>query len=611
MANGLCLEDKRRSWCFFLLLTGLFLLPYLAALLRLGFDMVADDPVFWCGRLIFPVPAAALICGLVSLFRRRIARRIVAVLLWLGVQSIVLLECFLLCFAGKTLPESLHDHLDRREAARSGRRPLSAQSVSLSGSRNAPVLRIGDMTLPLLPLNRFDVVGAEVSRHDRDRSSSFSFSSDMASLFQTSRLDPDAVRFLAARPDSVLHTLLGVPERDRYLLCVLRSGWVRCASAASLAGLRVDFADPPLPRAAEAEWEMRGKMFFLRGNGWMMPLFAANGAVMSSCVIFLPRADGGEKVLRIDMNDPGETREIRNMMASDEFTLLAPPDSPVHEILQIAAGNRSAAMRVRVDAKGKRSMDFFPFHGRREPGILRDDRRYLYHVFGKTPILLKGEAPDAQFANELAHVVKIDEATGRIRDGFSYARPEWSLDMLKNRSSGLRTLIFFGKKDPLLKKFYPDLAMRSVLFVISSKNIRHAVQYRNGDFRIPRPADPIDPGWPVSVRRAGEYLVTRWGDVSYIDRFDSLRPLLAGGAGYVIKVFGNDLIPLAAFVSRDPAWDQDIATSEKAHFVYLGSDRSKFPALLGQPVLGKYFLAVRRYGGWRFFWNDEPEFFIP
>ena len=611
MANGLCLKDKRRTWCFFLLLTGLFLLPYLAALLRLGFDAAADDPVFWGGRLIFPIPAAALIRGLVSFFRRRTVRRIVAVLLWLGVQSLVLSECFLLCFAGKSLPESLRDHLNRREAARVDRRPLDARTVSLSGSPESPALRIGGLTVSLLPLGRFDVVGAEISRRDRDMRSVFSFSSDMASLFQTSWPDPDAVRFLAARPDSVLHTLLGVPERDRYLLCVLRSGWVRCVSASSLAGLRVDFAEPPLPRAAESAWEQRGNMFFLQKNGWTMPLFSTNGAIMPHCVIFLPRGDGGEKVVRLDMTDPGKMRELRNMMKSDEFILFAPPDSPVHEDLQIAAGDRSAAMRVRMDAKGKRSMDFFPFHGRREPGILRDDRKYLY-VFGdKPPVLLKGEAPDAQFANELAHVVKIDETMGKILNGFSYDHPDWSLDMLKNRSSGLRTLIFFGKKDQLLKKLYPDLAMRSVLFVVSSKNIRHAVKYRNGDFRIPRPDDPVDPAWPVSVRRAGAHLVTRWGDVSFIDRIDSLRPVWDGGAGYVIKVFRNDLIPLPAFVSRDPAWDRDIATSEKAHFVYLGSDRSKFPALLGQPVLGKYFLAVRRYGGWRFFWNDEPEFFIP
>ena len=509
--------------------------------------------------------------------------------------------------------EHLTAYLRRKRDGRArSAAPLAARDAVLAGNRTAPRLQLGDLSVPLLAFDHHKgTIGLEISRKNREKTLEFSFRSDMTDLFQTSWRDRELLCFLAARPHSILHALLDIRDRSRYLLCALQSGWVKSAAARKLTGLKIrNFSLPP-PRAAAAGFELRGVNFCLRERGWTLPLFSVNGAFFPlQAVAFRPHADGLETVSRHDLHDREAIRELRNLISTRGTTLIVPPDSPFHGELAAAEEDRSSVMRIRTDWKGKRTVDFFPFHGGRKACILCRDGRYLYYSSRKKPpIELVGEAVSADFTQGKVLAAVLDAGSGDLRSSFSFSGYDRSVKLLLERPAGQRTLMIVGQGDPLLKKCYPDLISQNVLFVVSRDRIRHAVQYGNGDFRIPRPDDPIDPGWPVSVRGAGDVLAVRWGDVSYVQPSGKLLRQLDSGSGYVVGAAAENQTPGGAFISNDPAWDRDIAHSSENYYIYIGSGKSKFPSLLGQPVLGKYFLAVRRHDGWKFFWNDKLEFF--
>lgn len=505
---------------------------------------------------------------------------------------------------------------EKRDGGKNGGdRVLKADRVSLSGPRNAPQMHIGNLTVPLLSLDHASgVLGVTVDRQDRDKVSAFSFFGNMTSLFQSSKWNRDVVYFLAAKPDSILHTMLNVPERDRYLLCALRSGWFRYAAASDIADLKMTDLDVAPPCAADAHFDLSGTTVCLRGNGWTLPLFSESSSIFPLCEIaMIPHADRGESVFRIDIGDPADMMNLWDMMTFDTFTLFIPPDSPLHGMLKTSLEDRSSAIRLRMNKEG-RQFDYFPFHGHQKPCIRKLDGQYFYQTFAeeKRSVRLEGAAFDEHFAGSHAHAVKFDAKSEKIKSSFSYTHAEWSADMLRNRPNGQRTLMIVGGGNPLLKTYYPELASQTVLFVLTPENIRHAVQYGNGDFRIPAPEDPINPKWPVSVHTADKHLVVRWGDVSFVETLDELLGKFDRGSGLVVKIPSKSLVPKGAFISDRPEWDSDIARSETDNFIYMGSCRSKFPALLGQQPQGKYFLAVRRVrydlDNWEFFWNDNLEF---
>ncbi|MBQ7208248.1 MAG: LTA synthase family protein [Lentisphaeria bacterium] len=489
--------------------------------------------------------------------------------------------------------------------------PLDARDAVLAGNRTAPRLQLGDLSVPLLAFDHHKgTIGVEIPRKNREKTLEFSFRADMTAFFQTPWRDRDLIRFLAAKPHSILHAILDIRGRSRYLLCALQSGWVKSATARKLRRLKIKNFDLPPPRAAAADMELSGVNFRLRKRGWTLPLFSVNGAFFPlRAVAFRPHADGRETVSRHDLGDREAVRELRNMISSPGSTLIVPPDSPFHAELAAAEEDRSSVMRIQTDRKGKRTVDFFPFHGDRRSCILHRDGRYFYYSSRrKPPIELAGEAVSADFTQGSAHAAVLDAESGDLRSSFSFTDRGRVVRILLERPAGQRTLMIVGRGNPLLKNGYPDLISQNVLFAVSPDRIRHAVQYGNRDFRIPRPDDPIDPAWPVSVRRAGDILVVRWGDVSYVLPSDGLLRQLDSGFGCAVKIPVENQIPGAAFISNDPGWDRDITHSQENYYIYIGSDKSKFPALLGQPVLGQYFLAVRRHDGWKFFWNDKLEF---
>lgn len=490
-------------------------------------------------------------------------------------------------------------------------RTLKASSVSISGTRSTPNMHIGDMTVPLLALQHMSgVLGVETDLRNRDWTSVFPFFVGKLAFFQTSRFNPNFVYFFAARPDSILHTMLNVNPRDQYLLCALQSGWFRCATAQTPEQLKIAEIGIP-PAGANAEWDLYGHMFCLRGNGWTLPLFSVNGSIFPfSAVVMLPGKDGRESLFRIDFDNLAELNSIVNMMSFGMFTMLLPPDSLLHEQLPIAEEDKSSVMRIQMTRDGKK-FDFFPFHGNHDPCILRRNGKYYYLPDpgqGKR-IPLTGEAFNEHFSAGWSHTIKFDSPSGKIKSSFSYKETDWSVDMLLSRPNGQRTLMMVGKNSTFIEKYYPDPVSGNVLFCITPENIRHAIQYSNGDFRIPRPDDPIKTEWPISVRPVdNRRLVITWGDATFIDDLQKLQQEFASGAGYVIKISNSNPVPAPGFLCSDPGWDQDIVKSETDFFIYIGSDKCRFPALLDQPVKGKYFLAIRRQIGWKVFWNDKLEF---
>ena len=174
-----------------------------------------------------------------------------------------------------------------------------------------------------------------------------------------------------------------------------------------------------------------------------------------------------------------------------------------------------------------------------------------------------------------------------------------------NRAKGEKTFIICGKGSEFLKKFYPALSQKNVLFYLTPNRIHHSIQYSNGNFRIPDEFEPLDVLNGASAHLADNAFIASWGNSSFIMPKEELEANIAKGHEVIIKLQQHNPADFVSFTVTNPAWLNDIAKAWKTDFMIIGYEKSKFPQVLQQKNQNKFYVSLSRGFGWEFFWSDK------
>ena len=428
-------------------------------------------------------------------------------------------------------------------------------------------------------------------------------------VFRTNPIDRDLFYILCSDKKNLFHFILGEYNWDKRFLAGIVGGWYKLYSADKFTDLKLASMDIPLPRIADAEFDISKNIITLKKDGWTLPLFSKNNTYFQSCAI--AAADdkqGKETVMRKHFHDAHEMKDLYDLLENkDKMTLIAPPDSEFHKKYDVPLEQRDQILRLHITPEGKKT-ELIPMRVKNEDYIKKEaDGKYVYCKEGVRDfsIVLGGPAPMRNFANGLCYALTIDARNGKVISSRSFKQSKIAVELMLNRVNGEKTFIICGKESEFLKKYYPSLSQNNVLFFITPSRIRHAVQYSNGNFRIPDEFEPLDVLGGASAHLADDALIISWGNSSFVMRKGELDSHIAKGNELIIKLQQHNPADFVFFTVENPAWLNDIAKAWKTDFLLIGYEKSKFPAILQQKNQNKFYMALSRGFGWEFFRSNK------
>jgi hypothetical protein len=430
-----------------------------------------------------------------------------------------------------------------------------------------------------------------------------------ANAFSTNPLDRDLFYMLCSCKENLFHFILGEYNWNKAILAAIVGGWYKYYSADKLSDLKLANLSIPLPRIADAEFDVSKNIVTLKKDGWTLPLFSKNNTYLPQCAIAAAdNKQGKETVMRKHFYNEHEMKDLYDLLENkDKMTLIAPPDSEFHKKYNVPVEQRDQILRLHITPEGKKA-EMIPMRKNGEDYIRKEaNGKYVYCKEGVRDFSIKlgGPAPMTDFANGLCYALTIDAKNGKLLSSRSFKQSSIAVELMLNRNQGEKTFIICGKGSEFLKKFYPSLANNNVLFYLSPYRIHHSVQYSNGNFRIPDEFEPLDVLGGASAQLADNAFIVSWGCSSFIMRKEEIEANIAKGHEVIIKLQQHNPADFVNFAVTDPAWLNDIAKAWKTDFLIIGYEKSKFPQVLQQKTQNKFYISLSRGFGWEFFWSDK------
>ena len=435
---------------------------------------------------------------------------------------------------------------------------------------------------------------------------------DAVKIFKTNLWNRDLFYMLCSNKRNLFHFVFGEYNWENCFLAAVRGGWYKVNSAKDIAQVKLEKINTDLPLLAESSLDVSKNVIRARKNGWDFPLFSKNNVLIPHCAVAGAfDMKGRETVMRFNFSNRDEMKNLNFLLRhKDRMTVIVPPDSPLHEKYNVPAPLRDQIMRLQIMPNGLKietvSMRL-PGEGFIKKAV---DNKYYWQregVAGETE--LRGAAPAKQFADNLYHTITFD-STGKFVSQHSFNNmAEAERIFLGTPDRELKVLIC-GKGSSFLKTYYPLLAKHNVLFAVSGRKIRHALQNSNGNFRIPDVNEPLDVLGGAGAVMTEKCLIINLGSASFAIPAEVTEKMLKTKHQVVLKVQHHDPAETALLESVDPRWLPDIAKAWKADFLILGTRNSTFPGLLQQKNNRQFFFALSRGFGWEFIYGDRINFTV-
>lgn len=491
---------------------------------------------------------------------------------------------------------------------------LLSATVRMAGDAKAPVMLIGGLQVEFDPLQthagafrEFDGAGG-VPTPWKDY-----LNPNYTAFFRTNHEHRSFFYMICANRENLFHFILGGQPSDECLLAAVVGGWYKVNCAERISELALSGLNEHLPRIAKAGIDVSKNIVALKSDGWTLPLFSKTDAYIPRCAVFAVSDDkGNETIARADFGDENEMNMLYDRLATGgRVTVIVPPDSPLHRQYGVPEDKIDRLMRLRITRRGK-NVELVSMRLPGEGYIAKAGAgRYAYCEEGAKKALFRliGAAPAADFGGGRCYAIILDNRS-RGAAAWSFTESETAADLMLNRRRDETTLLICGRNSEFLRKYYPHLAEHNVLFSITPSAVRHALQYSNGNFRIPDAAEPPDPQGEVRVCLADGIAIVCWGNASFALPQADLEARFASGQELAVKLPLHDPANIAFFYVTNPSWLKDIRKDLCADFLIVGNEKSGFPELLKHKRKGKFFAAVSRGSGWKIFWNDRADFRI-
>jgi phosphoglycerol transferase MdoB-like AlkP superfamily enzyme len=493
-------------------------------------------------------------------------------------------------------------------------------SIKMSGGAQDPVMHFGQIQSRCLPLEQY--TGFFKEFHFRTNSPTawqWYLTRDFARTFETNPDDRNYFYVVCSCGKNLLHFFLGEIPLDKCFLAVVMGGWYKVSCADRLSGLTLTSSDEPIPRIAEGKIDISRNIVTVKKGNWTFPLFSKTDTYLLQCAILASDdAMGQESIRRLSLHDREDMDRLRKMLKDgSRLTLILPPFSPFHgklQDLQVPEQQLDHILRLQINHKGK-SIELFPMRLPHERYIGKSGKgRYFYlkDDAKNEQILLDGAAPLADFGRGLCFSMTFDGASPQKPVFRSFSDSGTAVQLMLQKKPGTETLLICGKNSEFLKKYYPHLAGHNVLFSITGSAVRHAVQYDNGNFRIPAAAEPLNTLGGASVRSADGFIVICWGNASFVLPAAELDSAFAAGKELIIKVPQYNPAEIAVFTMDNDLWRMDILKDiQFTDFLIFGNDKSPIPKMLDQSGRKNYFIAISDGNKWKLSWNDKISLAFP
>lgn len=490
-------------------------------------------------------------------------------------------------------------------------------SIKMSGDAQDLVMHFDQIQSRCLPVEKYSGFFKEFhSKTNSPTAWQWYLTRKFAGAFETNRDDRDYFYVICSCEKNLFHFILGETPLDKCFLAVVMGGWYKVSYADRLSELTLSNRNEPIPRIAEGNIDISKNIVTVKRGNWTFPLFSKTDTYLPQCAILASNDFiGQESIRRFSLHDQAELDQLMKILKDGKrLTLILPPDSPLHEKLQVPEQHLDHIIRLHIDSKGK-SIESFPMRQSHERYIGKTgDGRYFYLKDNaeNERILLDGAAPLADFQSGLCFSMTFDAANPEKPLFKSFADSGTAVQLMLQKNPGRETLLICGKHSEFLKKYYPHLAGHNVLFSITGSPVRHTIQYGNGNFRIPAAAEPLNTFGGASVRSADGIVVINWGNASFVLPAAELDPAFAAGKEIIIKVPQHNPAEIAFFTMENDLWRQDILKSIRhTDFLIFGNDKSPIPQMLDQPGKKKYFIAISDGTKWNLSWNDEISIVFP
>ncbi len=492
------------------------------------------------------------------------------------------------------------------------RKEVLSRSVRVSGTPLQAVIKVGSSKIKLDEMYDGGGYGVEFDAA-MGMPTAWRFKSDWQVCdFFTSISDNRNFFYIAlCSKFGFLQSLMSPRNADKYMLAVILNGWYKFSAEKEFSDLKVKNLDEVQPSVSDAEVDSGHNVIRLKGKHWRFPLFSKNGAYFAPCIIAMVKdSDGSELILRLLQNSPEAMKKLRAMLENEsEITVIAPPDSFLHREFNIQKLKRHYVLRmVRKDGVAKIELHE-PYSAGENYIEMHGGGKYVYKMKGVPEVShnLSGEAVKASFSDGWCHIMQTGLYGRKVFAEYSFKHIGPALELFKNPPPlDRQTLLICSKGSEFLKKFYPDLADKTVVFHISGNRIRHAEQFSNGYFRIPLLHDAADNRGKTSAQLAHGVFIIRWGDVSFALTEAEFNSFMDAGKDIVMKIPSSDPTGFSLHCEiSNISWLHDI---DNADYLVFSRKGSSLFENIKQPVLDKYFMGNCVNAKWNIRWNSKAEF---
>ena len=154
-----------------------------------------------------------------------------------------------------------------------------------------------------------------------------------SNAFSTNPLDRDLFYMLCSCKENLFHFILGEYNWNKAILAAIVGGWYKYYSADKLSDLKLANLSIPLPRIADAEFDVSKNIVTLKKNGWTLPLFSKNNTYLPQCAIAAAdNKQGKESIMRKHFHNDHEMKDFHELLnkrleEKGFLTVIMPPDS--------------------------------------------------------------------------------------------------------------------------------------------------------------------------------------------------------------------------------------------------------------------------------------------
>lgn len=520
----------------------------------------------------------------------------------------------------KKLPCSEFVELQKKQLNNKKREPAFVDSpLRIKDEKNVQSLQVNDKNFPLSPLKEnIGTVLEFPAQIPFPTSSTAHVSRNTLKIFQTNPQYSDFCYVLCSGSKTLWHFVFGEYNWNKKMLAAVVNGWYKYKAANKFSDLKLNNINDPLPNIADAEIDVSKNIVTLKKDGWSLPLFSKNNTLFPQCAVTAGAVgeNGKQNIVRKYFHNDREMNDFYDLIDKsgnnqDVMTVIMPPDSPLHKKFNIPTEKRDHILRLHLNSQAPTELismrvpgeKYIAKQGKGKFALLKED-------VSTFRIKLNGPAPVMDFDRGLCYAMTMDVKSGRVISTRSFKQSRIAAELMMTRDPEHQTLLICGKGSEFLKKYYPALADKNILFSITGSQIRHSVQYSTGNFRIPDAKEPLDVLGGASAILADGLLLISWGNASFAVPQAAWQASQGSGHELIIKLHHHNPADFVLFTVNNPAWLPDIARAWKTDFLILGTEKSKFPSIIKRPKPGRYFLAVSRGLNWELFGSDKVNFSV-